>query len=148
MKCPYCMKPETKVVDKRDSDEGISRRRRECLTCEKRFTTYERVEAVPLTIIKKDGSMQQFDREKLMRGLRRACEKRPITQEQISQIVDYIEVDLKTRDSTEIKSSVIGTLLMKKLKKLDKVAFIRFASVYREFEDVTDFGEEIKKLMK
>ncbi|MBI4439213.1 transcriptional repressor NrdR, partial [Candidatus Woesearchaeota archaeon] len=133
MKCPYCSNPETKVTDKRDSEEvGITRRRRECLKCEKRFTTYERVEELELAIVKKDGRREQFDRNKLRTGMQKACEKRPISTDVIDKAVDEIEAELRKSEAKEITSKQIGEFVMKKLKGIDKVAYIRFASVYRE----------------
>ncbi|MBW2999603.1 transcriptional regulator NrdR [Candidatus Woesearchaeota archaeon] len=148
MKCPYCSCDETKVVDKREtSDLAVTRRRRECLKCSKRFTTYERAE-LGLMIIKKDNTRTDFDREKLKKGIQKACEKRPISPEQIDAIVDKIENDIRNLDTTEVKSSFIGNRVMSRLKSLDKVAYIRFASVYREFGDIESFGKEIEKLSK
>ena len=149
MKCPYCRNTETKVVDKRETGEfDTTRRRRECLKCEKRFTTYERVERVDLGVVKKDGRKELFDKEKIRKGILRACEKRPVTLEQIDKIVDVIESDLRKLKSTEIKSEKIGEKVISALKKLDKVAYIRFASVYRSFADVKDFEKEIKEIKK
>lgn len=143
MLCPYCSNDETKVTDKRDS-KNETRRRRECLKCSKRFTTYERIEPVEITIIKKDDRREPYSSEKLRNGFARACEKRPVSKEQIESAISFIEEKLKQQGS-EIKSSYIGELVMKKLKQLDKVAYIRFASVYREFQDVDDFKKEIKE---
>ncbi len=149
MRCPYCLNPKTKVVDKRDIPElNAIRRRRECLKCGKRFTTYERVESVKLTIIKKDDSRESFDRDKLLHGVLKACEKRPIPRERIERIVGEIEAELRNYEEREIPSSVIGKLVMKRLRDLDKVAYIRFASVYREFTDLGSFERELKKLRK
>jgi|SRR3989344_3224674 len=149
MKCPYCSNGETKVTDKRDSEGGdITRRRRECLKCKKRFTTFERIETVNLVVVKKDGKRERFDREKIFSGMLKACEKRPITRNQIETAVADIEQKLKSMSSTEIESRLIGELVMRKLKKLDKVAYIRFASVYRSFTDLESFEEELKKLIK
>lgn len=144
MKCPFCS-TETKVIDKRDS-ENITRRRRECLNqkCKKRFTTYERVET-NLRVIKKDNSREAFDREKLKTGILKACEKRPITEEQIEKAINEIEIKLRSY-GIEIESKKIGDLVMKKLKKLDKIAYIRFASVYHEFKDIDEFKNTIKEL--
>ena len=148
MLCPYCNHAETKVVDKRDTDNNPStRRRRECLKCEKRFTTYERIET-DLRIIKKDGKREQYDREKLKKGILRSCEKRDISIEEIEQMLNKIEVTLKSKPSTEIKSSMVGDLTSRELKKLDKVAYIRFASVYKDFGTVENFADEVKKLTK
>ncbi|MBI2136384.1 transcriptional repressor NrdR [Candidatus Woesearchaeota archaeon] len=149
MKCPFCSHTETKVVDKRETEEdNVTRRRRECLKCEKRFTTYERVEMSNITIVKKSEKREPFNRDKLKRGLFKACEKRPVNAEQIEIVVNEIEAELRGKDTTEIPSSVIGELVMKKLKKLDKVAYIRFASVYREFTDLESFEKELKNLLK
>lgn len=149
MKCPYCSSTETKVVDKRATeDDKATRRRRECLKCRKRFTTYERIEGATLVIVKKNGNREEFDKQKLERGVVRACEKRPIPHDKITKLVDDIEAELRNRDETEIQSKIIGNLVIKKLKKLDKVAYIRFASVYREFADVDSFQKELKKLLK
>jgi len=147
MKCPYCSYGETKVIETRES-ENTTRRRRECLKCEKRFTTYEKVESVNLIIIKKDDNREQFDRQKLEKGILKACEKRPIAYEKIKKIVDDIESSLRRRKSTEVTSSEIGDLVIRKLKSLDKVAYIRFASVYKEFEDPGDFKKEVRDLLK
>ncbi|VVB80409.1 Transcriptional repressor NrdR [uncultured archaeon] len=145
MRCPYCSNEETKVVDKRDT-EGLARRRRECLKCEKRFTTYERVQ-LDLTVIKKDGKKEKFDAEKLKRGVCRALEKRPIEKEDIEQAIIEIESRIyRVAKDEEIQTSKIGEIIMDKLKKMDKVAYIRFASVYREFADLEDFKREMKEL--
>ncbi len=146
MKCPYCS-GNTKVLDKRESKEGITRRRRECLNlkCKKRFTTYERIEARNLVIVKKDNRREPFNREKLMIGMIKACEKRPISQEKIEKLVNEIEARIKSMNK-EVPARILGELVMKKLKKIDKIAYIRFASVYREFEDISDFKKTIKEL--
>ena len=149
MKCPYCFHKETKVVDKRETEDlDVTRRRRECLKCKKRFTTYERVESLDLIIIKKDGRREAFDREKLKRGIIKACEKRPVSYEQIENFVDKLEAELRKLKSKEISSKLIGEKVINALKKLDKIAYIRFASVYRSFADVTDFQKELKELIK
>ncbi len=149
LKCPYCSSQESKVIDKRTSETSDAiRRRRECLSCQNRFTTFERVERGDLRVIKKDGRREQFDRQKLVAGLIKACEKRPVTAEQIDEVVDKIEADLRKRGEQEIPSNTIGNILMKHLKKLDKVAYIRFASVYKDFADLEDFGREVNKLIK
>ncbi|MBI2547350.1 MAG: transcriptional repressor NrdR [Candidatus Aenigmarchaeota archaeon] len=148
MICPYCDSDELKVVDKRSSDEKTFRRRRECEKCNKRFTTYERVELVPLTIIKRDGRREEFDRNKIRLGIMKACEKRSISQEKIEKIVDEIENELRNMDTTEIKSKIIGDMIMEKLKNLDEVAYIRFASVYKKFKDIESFEKELKELKK
>lgn len=147
MKCPYCSHSETQVIDSRDSEDLASiRRRRECFRCQKRFTTYEKSESAPLLVIKKDGSRQSFDRQKLESGLLKACEKRPVSIETIKKAVEEIECDLRNKDSIEIESKTIGNLVMKKLKAIDKVAYIRFASVYREFEDAASFEKVAQDL--
>lgn len=146
MLCPFCRNIETRVIDKRDNNNlGVSRRRRECVKCGKRFTTYERVES-DLVIIKKDGRREKFDREKIKRGILRACEKRNVSQSKIDKSLDRIEARLRAKSRNEIRSKIVGDLVMKELKKLDKVAYIRFASVYKEFQDIGSFKEEIKKL--
>ncbi len=145
MKCPYCSNPETKVTDKRSSPEGI-RRRRECLKCKKRFTTYEKIERGGLFVIKKDGRRERFERKKLEKGIEKAFEKRPVPKEKIDKMINEIEEKLRQKGKKEIKSSSIGELVMKKIKKLDNVAYIRFASVYRNFQDVNDFKKELKEL--
>src|SRR3989338_9273696 len=144
MKCTYCDSRETKVVDKRESqDAGTTRRRRECLRCKKRFTTYERVEEFELTVVKKDGRREKFSREKLRSGVMKACEKRTISVEQIDEAVDGIEAELRRLDTQEVKSKQIGELVMRKLRRLDKISYIRFAAVYRQFEDIESFEKEI-----
>jgi transcriptional repressor NrdR len=149
MRCPYCAHLETKVIDSRDAEDvEVTRRRRECEKCEKRFTTYERVEMVDLYVIKKDGKREPFSREKLLSGITHACEKCNVSHEQMEKVVDEIERQLRMREGTEVQSTVIGDLVMKKLKGIDKVAYIRFASVYREFADIADFQEELQKLLK
>jgi len=145
MRCPYCSNEETKVTDKRDN-EGISRRRRECLKCEKRFTTYERFE-LDLAVIKKDGSREKFNRDKLFSGIEKNLEKRPFTSEQVDEILNDVEAKIyRSAKNKDIKSSKIGQIVMEKLKRVDKVAYIRFAAVYREFADLDDFKDEIKKI--
>jgi len=147
MKCPYCGDTETKVVDKRETGEfEATRRRRECLKCEKRFTTYERVENLNLIVIKKSGEKEPFDKEKIRKGILKACEKRPVTLEQIDKMVDKIEGEIRKLKTTEIKSEQIGKKVISALKKLDKVAYLRFASVYRSFDDVKDFEREIREI--
>ena len=147
MKCPYCQSPNTRVVDKRTSDDMKSnRRRRECLQCNKRFSTYERVEQVKLTIVKKDKRREPFDREKVKRGIVRACEKRPISSEEIEDAIDEIESELRKKEEMEIEAHVVGELVMKKLRELDEVAYIRYASVYRRFTDLASFERELEKL--
>jgi transcriptional repressor NrdR len=145
MICPYCQKGETKVIDSRDSEEGV-RRRRECLKCERRFTSYERPEIVDLVVVKKDNNREAFDRAKLLKGVMKACEKTPVKMIQIERIVDEIELELRNNDNIEVSSKEIGELVMSKLKQLDKVAYIRFASVYREFTDVAQIKQELSRL--
>jgi transcriptional repressor NrdR len=146
MNCPFCNSPESKVVDKRDAaGKNATRRRRECLSCFKRFTTYEYIEESPLIVIKKDGTRQSFDRQKIQNGLIKACEKRPISLEKIEETTSAIEAKFRAIGE-EIPSQKIGDEIMKALKKLDKVAYIRFASVYREFEDINEFKKELKGL--
>ncbi|MBI2670525.1 transcriptional regulator NrdR [Candidatus Woesearchaeota archaeon] len=148
MICPFCKHKQTRVVDKRESKLQLTRRRRECLKCKKRFTTYERIEAIPLIIIKKDNAREHFNREKLMSGILKACEKRPVSSDMIQNMVDEIENEARNQKSSEVESSFIGELVMKKLKDLDKVAYIRFASVYRQFADLSSFEKELKDLIK
>ena len=146
MICPYCLKGETKVLDSRDSEDAV-RRRRECLKCKRRYTTYERAEIMNLMVVKKDNTRETFDRTKILNGLVKACEKRPIQLIQIERIVDEIELELRNDDNIEVESKKIGELIMSKLKQLDKIAYIRFASVYRDFTDVSHFKKEISKLV-
>jgi len=148
MKCPFCGYEESKVIDSRPTDEGEKiRRRRECIACQKRFTTYEIIESVPIVVVKKDKSRQAFDRVKLFNGMLRACEKRPVSIEQIDRIVSEIEAELQNSLDREVTSIRIGELAMDKLKALDEVAYVRFASVYRQFKDVTTFIAEVNKLL-
>lgn len=149
MKCPYCGSVELKVIDKRASDNNESyRRRRECQSCQKRFTTYERLENIPLVIIKKEGTRTQFDRSKLIKGLLKACEKTSVTTDDLNQLAEEVETELRRYDATEIPSKKVGTIVMKKLKRLNKVAYIRFASVYKEFRDLEEFEAELQKLLR
>jgi transcriptional repressor NrdR len=149
MRCPYCGNPDTKVVDSRPTEEGQAiRRRRECESCEKRFTTYETVEEIPLMVIKKDGSRETFDRNKLTNGIIRACEKRPVPMAEIDKIVTDIENGLSNMMKKEMESAIIGEFVMEHLKNLDDVAYVRFASVYRQFTDAESFRNEIEKLLK
>jgi transcriptional repressor NrdR len=149
MRCSYCGFLESKVIDSRESKKGISiRRRRECLSCKRRFTTYEKIEEIPYMVVKKDGTRQPFDTQKLLRGMMRACEKRPIQISQLEEIVEEIESLLQERPDKEIGVAEIGQLVMDRLKELDKVAYVRFASVYREFGDVAEFRRELEDLMK
>ena len=149
MRCPFCAHSESKVVDSRPTDEGISiRRRRECLSCGQRFTTYETIESVPLVVVKKDGSRQSFDRSKVLHGLVKACEKRPVPMAKLEAAVNDIEQQLQNSLNREIKSQYIGELVMEKLKEVDEVAYVRFASVYRQFKDIETFRNELNKLLK
>ncbi len=148
MKCPFCSHTEDKVIDSRSSNEDKSvRRRRECLKCKKRFTTYEYIEEVPLMVIKKDGRRESFDRNKIISGIMKACEKRPVSVEKIEAIVDKVEKELQKNFDKEVKAQVIGELLMENLHKLDEVAYVRFASVYRQFKDINHFMKELKDLL-
>lgn len=149
MKCPYCGEVESKVIDSRRVEEINSiKRRRECLSCEKRFSTYERVELAPLMVIKKNGTREQFDRQKLLRGIMHACEKRPVSIETMETMVSEIETTLNNELMQEVESEKIGELVMEKLKDVDEVAYVRFASVYRQFRDINTFMEELQKLLK
>ena len=148
MKCPFCGYEESKVIDSRPTDEGEKiRRRRECISCQKRFTTYEIIESVPIVVVKKDKSRQAFDRVKLFNGMLRACEKRPVSIEQIDRIVTEIEAELQNSLDREVTSIHIGELAMDRLKALDEVAYVRFASVYRQFKDINTFMDELAKLL-
>lgn len=148
MKCPFCGKEKDKVVDSRPSQDGRSvRRRRECESCGKRFTTYEYIEDVPLTVIKNDGRREPFDRQKLQRGIELACKKRPISSKKIASIVEEIEEELQNLSKTEITSKEVGETVMKRLKDLDEVAYVRFASVYHKFKDINEFMNELKRLL-
>jgi len=148
MKCPYCQHENTDVLETRDSEDlSVTRRRRNCPKCEKRFTTYERVETVPITVIKKDDRRETFDREKLKRGIWRASGKTTIKADDVDRIVDEVERELIAGETTEVPSKKIGELVAKRLKKLDKVAYIRFASVFRQFVDIEDFEKEVHKLL-
>ena len=148
MKCPYCGHPESKVIDSRPADENASiRRRRECLSCARRFTTYETVESLPIVVIKKDGSRQSFDRQKVLRGMIRACEKRPVALAELERIADEIEQELQNSMEREIRTEVIGEKVMERLRKVDQVAYVRFASVYRQFKDIDSFMAELNKLL-
>lgn len=149
MKCPYCGSREIEVVETRDSEDlDTIRRRRECLSCKKRFTTYERIENVDLVVIKKDGRREQFDRDKLKRGILQSCQKTKVSLEDIEKIVTEIERELRGADSVEVESKKIGQMVATRLKTLDKVAYIRFSSVFRRFVDVEDFEKEVKRLIK
>ncbi|HUW30835.1 MAG TPA: transcriptional regulator NrdR [Planctomycetota bacterium] len=149
MKCPYCRTDKDRVVDSRSAEEAsVIRRRRECLDCGRRYTTYERVEDIPLRVIKKDGSRVPFDRAKILMGLHKACEKRPIATETLEEIVRSIENDIYEHGDKEVSTKAIGELVMKKLRDLDQVAYVRFASVYREFKDPGQFLEELRPLLE
>ena len=149
MKCPFCNQDNTRVVDSRPADDNTAiRRRRMCDACVKRFTTYEKVETIPLIVIKKDQNREQFDRSKIEAGVLRACHKRPVSAEQIHRLVDDVETEVFNLEEREIPSSVIGEIVMDKLKDLEAVAYVRFASVYREFKDVNTFMDELKKILK
>ena len=149
MKCPYCGFLESKVIDSRRLEETNSiKRRRECLACEKRFSTYERVELAPLVVIKKNGDREQFDRQKLLRGIMHACEKRPVSIDMMEKMVSEVETTLNNELMQEVESERIGELVMDKLKEVDEVAYVRFASVYRQFRDINTFMEELQKLLK
>ena len=148
MKCPFCSCEDSKVIDSRPTDEGERiRRRRECNSCGKRFTTYEIIETVPIIVVKKDHSRQVFDRDKLFRGMLKSCEKRPVSLEQLEKAVDNIELQLQSGLDREVSSEIIGELAMEQLRDLDEVAYVRFASVYRQFKDVNTFVAEIEKLL-
>lgn len=149
MKCPFCGHLESKVVDSRPAEEGASiRRRRECLVCHKRFTTYETVESLPLMVVKKDGNRQTFDKTKLLNGMIRACEKRPVSYDTLEKIADEIEQELQNSLERETSTERIGELVMERLKKVDEVAYVRFASVYRQFKDINTFMSELNKLLE
>ena len=149
MKCPFCAHTKDKVVDSRESGSGDAiRRRRECLSCGRRFTTYERIEEIPYLVVKKDGQREAFDRAKLMAGLHRACEKRPISAKALTRLVDEVEQLVQDSPDREVEASAIGELVMERLKELDKVAYVRFASVYRRFEDVQEFMAELRDLLE
>ena len=148
MKCPYCGYSESKVIDSRPADENASiRRRRECLSCSKRFTTYETVESLPMVVVKKDGSRQSFDRRKVLGGMIRACEKRPVPLAQLEEIAGEIEQDLQNSMEREISTETIGEKVMDRLRSVDQVAYVRFASVYRQFKDINTFMSELNKLL-
>lgn len=149
MKCPYCSNADTRVIDSRPAEDGNSiRRRRSCDTCGKRFTTYEKIETIPLIIIKKDNNREQYNRRKIENGILRACYKRPVSAEAIEQTVDTIETRIFSLEDKEVPSHMIGEIVMDELKNLDEVAYVRFASVYREFKDINTFMDELKKFLK
>ena len=148
MKCPFCSHPESKVVDSRPAEEGASiRRRRECLSCGKRFTTYETVESLPMVVVKKDGSRQSFERRKVLGGMIRACEKRPVPLAELEKIAEEIEQDLQNSMEREVSTEAIGERVMDRLRSVDQVAYVRFASVYRQFKDIDTFMAELNKLL-
>ena len=149
MKCPYCSYSESRVIDSRPAEEGATiRRRRECLSCQKRFTTYEIMERIPLVVIKKDGCREPFDKMKLVNGMLRACEKRPVPLQDLQKAADEIELELQNMLEREISTEIIGEMVMTRLKGLDEVAYVRFASVYRQFKDINTFMDELTKLLK
>jgi len=148
VKCPYCAHLGDKVVDSRESKEGeVIRRRRECLSCGRRFTSYERIDEIPYMVVKKDGSRERFERQKLIAGLLKACEKRPVSVAALETIADHVEATLQDRPEKEMATAEIGSFVMQELKKLDKVAYVRFASVYRHFRDISEFMTELKDLL-
>ena len=148
MKCPYCGFADSKVIDSRPAEDGATiRRRRECLDCQKRFTTYEIIERMPLVVIKRDGSRQTFDKIKIINGLVRACEKRPVSMAQIENVASEVEQELRSRLESEVQSERIGEMVMQRLKELDEVAYVRFASVYRSFKDIHTFMDELTKIL-
>lgn len=149
MRCPYCDFPESKVIDSRPVEEGNAiRRRRECIKCEKRFTTYEKIETIPVMVVKKDRSREQFSRTKVMNGMLRSCEKRPVAMRDIEMVVNDIETRIMNSLEREVTTETIGEMVMERLKQLDEVAYVRFASVYREFKDINTFMDELHKLLK
>ncbi len=148
MKCPYCSHLDSKVVDSRTTEEGVSiRRRRQCVSCEKRFTTYERIDQLPIMVVKRNGSRERFERNKILDGLLKSSEKRPISRQDLEDIVKFVEQKIRKQMADEIKSTIIGELVMEKLKKLDEVAYVRFASVYRQFKDIKTFKQELDRLL-
>ncbi len=149
MTCPFCGHMEDKVVDSRETREGdVVRRRRECLACQRRFTTYERIDEIPYMVVKKDGRREKFDRQKVLAGLLKACEKRPVPMGRLAEIVDEVEAKLLDNPEREITTEVVGELLMERLRSLDKIAYVRFASVYRDFQDEEAFFHELKRMMR
>ncbi len=149
MKCPYCSSLESKVIDSRPTDDGhVIRRRRECINCNQRFTTYEKIEEIPIIIVKKDGNRESYNRMKVLNGIIRACEKRPVSVDQMEHLIDQIETRMHTSMEKEVQSELIGELVMSGLKDLDEVAYVRFASVYRQFKDITTFINELTKLLQ
>jgi len=149
MKCPYCSSLDSKVVDSRPTDDGqVIRRRRECINCKQRITTYEKIEEIPIIIVKKDGNRESYNRMKVLNGIIRACEKRPVSMEQMERLIDQIKIRMHSSMEKEIHSELIGELVMSGLKDLDEVAYVRFASVYRQFKDINTFINELTKLLK
>ena len=149
MKCPFCGQTNDRVVDSRETQNGLTvRRRRECLSCGRRFTSYERIEDIPYMVIKRDGTRVEFDRKKLLVGLNKACEKRPVPAKSLDEIVDAVEQQLHEREDREMTTTEIGSLVMTRLRQLDQVAYVRFASVYRKFEDIDEFMSELKNLLR
>lgn len=149
MKCPFCSGEESKVVDSRSTEDNVAiRRRRECLSCSRRYTTYEKVEEIPIFVVKRDLTRELFNRDKIMGGIMRACEKRPVTRANIEGIVENIEKSLNNNMISEVSTETIGEMILEKLKNVDEVAYVRFASVYRKFDDINSFMEEIKRLIK
>ena len=149
MKCPFCGKEDTRVIDSRPADDGLSiRRRRQCDNCDKRFTTYEKIETIPTIVIKKGNIREQYKREKIEKGILASCHKRPVSIDTINQMIDEIETEIFASESREIPSTLIGEKIMEKLQKIDQVAYVRFASVYREFQDVDTFMHELQKIIK
>jgi len=148
MKCPFCAHDEDRVIDSRPAEDGAAiRRRRECIGCGARFTTYEKIETLPLLVVKKDGTREPFNRDKLLNGLLKACEKRPVSNEQLMELLTFVEGQVQSAVNREISSQDIGELVMKKLKEIDEVAYVRFASVYRQFKDVNSFLEELNEML-
>jgi len=149
LRCPFCKKDHDKVIDSRSSSDGaVIRRRRACRSCDRRYTTYERVEELPLRVVKKDGTRVPFDREKILKGLLKACEKRPVPTERLEEIARSVEAEARERFDREVDSKVLGDLVVEQMKNVDQVAYIRFASVYREFKDVTDFVDEVRPMLE
>lgn len=147
MKCPFCQDQNSSVLESRDSEDGqVTRRRRECTACHKRFTTYERIEGPQLTVVKKDGSRQSFDREKVRRGITKACEKRPVSNDLVEQVIDEVEQEMMKKPNGEVSSRTIGNAVLRRLKKIDKVAYVRFASVYLDFDAIDDFVQLVKEI--
>lgn len=147
MRCRYCLSDESRVVDSRPTEDGNIRRRRECMNCGRRFTTYEKIEEIPITVVKRDGARQPFDSEKILAGVRKACEKRPVSSAELNKLVDDVSREIFNTLEQEITTIQIGELVMRRLKEIDEVAYVRFASVYRSFKDINTFMEELKTLL-